>query len=306
MKRIIFGLLVFCITLFLTGLARAEKMRIGFLEQIDATIDVPDAIKQNLKDAIRLSLVNSGKFEVVDRNQKDINRLFEEMKFSEERVGRVDANDPKKAEFGKLAGMEYMALVTINDFFTGEEASKFQATSPGNKVVVRIGVNLRLLNASTGRIQLEKSVSAKKLSVAKASGGQPDVLDMELVNKVIKALAEKTVRQVMDEAYPILILERSGNIAFVNRGKDSGIAVGDEMEVFIIKKVIDEGVQETVDIARPVGKVKVTNISEKTAQVEILEDFGIAKECVLKPMNQERAAADVTKSIDKKMQTDDW
>jgi len=281
-------------------------MRVGFVEQIDSTVDVPDAIKQNLKEAIRQNLVNSGKFEVVDRNQKDINRLFEEMRFSDERIGRVDTNDAKTAEFGKISGMEYMVLVSINDFFSGEEASKFQKTDPGNKAVVRLGVNLRLLNASTSRIQLEKIVSAKRLSAIKAGVAQME-MDMELVNKAIKTLAEKVVRQVMDEVYPILIIERNGSSAFINRGKDSGITVGEEMDVFVMKKVTDEGTQETVDLAKAVGKVKVINVSDKTAEVEVTEDFGVSKGCVVKVLDKDQSVAeDVAKTIEKQKNAEDW
>ncbi|MFH0754846.1 MAG: CsgG/HfaB family protein [Candidatus Omnitrophota bacterium] len=304
MYKLIVGLLACVVTCLFPLSAQAEKMRIGFVEQIDATVDVPDTIKQNLKEAIRQNLVNSGKFEVVDRNQKDIGRLFEEMKLSDERLGRVDPNDTKKAEFGKLAGMEYMVLVSINDFFSGTEASKFQTTEPGNKAVVRLGVNLRLLNASTSKIQLEKSVTAKRVSAVKAPEGQ---LDMELANKSIKALADKVVRQVMDEAYPVLILEKNGTSAFINRGKDSGIVAGDEMEVYVIKKVTDDGIQETVDLAKSVGKIKVTNVSDKTSEAEVVEDFGVSKGCVAKMKDKDQATTeDVAKNIEKKKKAEDW
>ncbi len=304
MHRLIISLFLFSFIALPPISAHAEKMRVGFVEQIDSTVDVPEAIKQNLKEAIRQNLVNSGKFEVVDRNQKDINRLFEEMKFSDERIGRVDTNDAKKAEFGKISGMEYMVLVSINDFFSGEEASKFQKTDPGNKAVVRLGVNLRLLNATTSRIQLEKIVSAKRLSAIKAGVGQ---MDMELVNKAIKTLAEKVVRQVMDEVYPILIIERNGSSAFINRGKDSGITVGEEMDVFVMKKVTDDGTQETVDLAKAVGKVKVINVSDKTAEVEVTEDFGVSKGCVVKVLDKDQSVAeDVAKTIEKKKNAEDW
>jgi len=304
MHRLIISLFLFSFIALPPISAHAEKMRVGFVEQIDSTVDVSDAIKQNLKEAIRQNLVNSGKFEVVDRNQKDINRLFEEMKFSDERIGRVDTNDAKKAEFGKISGMEYMILVSINDFFSGEEASKFQKTDPGNKAVVRLGVNLRLLNASTSRIQLEKIVTAKRLSAIKAGVGQ---MDMELVNKTVKMLAEKVVRQVMDEVYPILIIERNGSSAFINRGKDSGITVGEEMDVFVMKKVTDDGTEETVDLAKAVGKVKVTNVSDKTAEVEVTEDFGVCKGCVVKMLDKDQSVAeDAAKTIEKKKNAEDW
>ena len=232
-KKIIFSL--FYSMVLSAPFVYADKMSIGFVEQIDSTVAVSDMVKQNLKESIRQNLVNSGKFDVVDRNQQDINRLFEEMKLSDQRVGRVDVNDTNKAEYGKLAGMEYMVLVSINDFYVGQEASKFQNTAPGMRSVVRLGVNLRLLHTSTGKIQLEKSVVAKKTSNNPVEA-QPGVLDMELLNKTIKALSDKVLRQVMDEVYPVLILERNGNSAFINRGQDSGIVVGDEMNVFAMQK----------------------------------------------------------------------
>ena len=187
-----------------------------------------------------------------------------------------------------------------------QEASKFQNTSPGSKPIIRLGVDLRLLNTSTGKIQLEKSVAAKKTSQSSVEL-QPDALDMELVNKTIKSLSDKIVRQMMDEVYPVLILERNGNSAFINRGQDSGIAVGDEMEVFAMQKTTDEGTQETVNLAHSVGKIKVSSVSDKTSEVEITEDFGISKGCVAKSIDKDKAAVDdIKKDLDKKANAQDW
>ena len=304
-KKIIFSL--FYSMVLSAPFVYADKMSIGFVEQIDSTVAVSDMVKQNLKESIRQNLVNSGKFDVVDRNQQDINRLFEEMKLSDQRVGRVDVNDTNKAEYGKLAGMEYMVLVSINDFYVGQEASKFQNTAPGMRSVVRLGVNLRLLHTSTGKIQLEKSVVAKKTSNNSVEA-QPGVLDMELLNKTIKALSDKVLREVMDEAYPVLILERTGNSAFINRGQDSGIVVGDEMNVFAMQKTTDEGTQETVNLAHSVGKIKVSSVSDKTSEVEITEDFGVSKGCVAKLMDMDEsvAANAIKKDLEKKANAADW
>ena len=304
-KKIIFSL--FYSMVLSAPFVYADKMSIGFVEQIDSTVAVSDMVKQNLKESIRQNLVNSGKFDVVDRNQQDINRLFEEMKLSDQRVGRVDVNDTNKAEYGKLAGMEYMVLVSINDFYVGQEASKFQNTAPGMRSVVRLGVNLRLLHTSTGKIQFEKSVVAKKTSNNSVEA-QPGVLDMELLNKTIKALSDKVLREVMDEAYPVLILERTGNSAFINRGQDSGIVVGDEMNVFAMQKTTDEGTQETVNLAHSVGKIKVSSVSDKTSEVEITEDFGVSKGCVAKLMDMDEsvAANAIKKDLEKKANAADW
>ena len=298
---LLIGFFLFCITY---SYAYAEKLRIGFVEEIDTTIPTPDFIKKNLRDSIRQNMVNSGKFEVVDRSEKDMNRLFEEMKFSDERVGRVDVTDEKKAEYGKIAGMEYMVLVTINDFFSGLEKSKFQTIRQEDKNVLRLGANLRLINTSTGKIKIEKSVTTKKYSSFVVGGGS---IDTELANKTIKSLSDKIVRKIMDELYPISIVERVGNIVFINRGQDNGLKVNDALEVFTIKKVIDESTQEDVSLAYSIGKIKITNVSDDTSQAEIIEDFGVTKGCIAKMLDtKEETAESIKKDIDKKISAEDW
>jgi hypothetical protein len=293
-------IILFSLVAVLSSPAYAEKMKIGFVEEVDATVEVPDVVRQNLKEAVRKNFVESGKFDVVDRTQKDVDRLFEEMKFSDERIGRVDVNDDKKAEYGKMSGMEYMVLVNINDFFSGGEPSKFQQTDPGNKPVVRVGANVRLLNTSTGKIHLEKSLSAKRISRKAVSGG-------DLTKKAVEMLAEKVSLAVMDEIYPIMIIQKTGNSAFINRGKDSAITAGQEMNVFVADQVLDEGTGEMLDLMKEVGKVKVKNVSEKTAEVEIVEDFGVDKGCILKPVDQEAVMAeDIAETIEQKKNAEDW
>ena len=51
-NNIIPGLVLFCTVAFLPNISFADKMSIGFVEQIDSTVDVPDTIKQNLKNAL--------------------------------------------------------------------------------------------------------------------------------------------------------------------------------------------------------------------------------------------------------------
>jgi curli biogenesis system outer membrane secretion channel CsgG len=297
--------LAFLLISIMPGYVHAEKMRIGFAEEIDSTVDVPDFIKANLRDSVRQNLIDSGKFEVVERNQKDIKRLLDEMYSSSERVGRVDIADDKKAEFGRIAGIEYMVLITINDFFSGVEQSKFEKVKTADKPAVRVGANLRLVNTSTAKIKLEKSVSAKKSSNSRIQGGGAD---REASNKAIEALSGKIIKNIIDELYPILILDRSGSSAFINRGKDSGIKMNDTLEVFAVKKVLDEGTQEDVELAYPVGKIKITSLSDKTAQAEIMEDFGITKGCIAKVPDSDESSSikEIRKDMNKKTSDEDW
>ena len=318
MKNIFCSVMIILIFAFtLPQVVLAEKTSIGFVDTADSSLNVPDFIKMNLKEALRQGFVDAGKFEIVDRNEQDLKKLFEEMKFSGERVAMVDVNDQKKAEYGKIAGMEYMVIININDFYTGFQSSKFQTTSPEGRFVTRVGANLRLINSSTGKVILEKSVTVKKSIDAKsastqefsinkeenktdsqtgpvekikdANGGRVWQINTELANKVIKSLADKIVRKIVDELYPIKILVRSGSSVSLNRGRDNGIKVGDEMSVFTVKKVMDDDTEDILDLLHPVGKIKITSVSEKTAEAEITEDSGVAKDCTARLQEAEEA-----------------
>lgn len=283
----------------------AEKIKIGFIEEIDTSVDVPSVIQQNLKESIRCALVNSGKFDVFDRNQKDLSRLVEEMKFSDERLGRVDINDSKKAEFGKISGIEYIVLLGINDFLVGQEKSKFQKPLADEKSFIRLGVSLRLLNSSTGKIQLEKDIIEKQYSSIKLTNEE---FDIGLSNKTINLLTRKITRQIIEELYPILILEKTGASAFINCGKDAGIVVGEEFEVYATKNVLDDVTLNNLAIEKSVGKVKVIRISPKTSEVEIIEDFGIDKGCIIRSQDSENQPVkkNISENIQKKKNGDDW
>ena len=276
-----FGFLLF-LTILSARYLYAEKMRLGLVEEIGSSIEVPDSIKSNLKDNIRERLINSGKFDIIVRSEKDLKKLFEEQKFSSERIGRVDNSDDKKAEFRKISGIEYMASITINDFYDGVEASKFKKVGTPEKYIIRLGVNLKIINSSTGNIKLGKSITAKEFKEKNSYYSQGGSADQELVNKTIASLSNKITQRIIDELYPIKVLDKTGNSVFINRGKEHGIKQGNVLEVFAIKKTTDEDTQEEVNLEYSVGKIKVVNVSDKTSQAEIVEDFGINKGCIAK------------------------
>ena len=112
MKKIILSCCVSLIfSLSFCQLSSAEKLRMAILEEVDNTVTVPVIAVTNLRDFVRESLNLSGKVDIVSRDEGQLKKLFEEQKFSSERIGRVDVNDEKKAEYGKIAGIEYVMLL---------------------------------------------------------------------------------------------------------------------------------------------------------------------------------------------------
>lgn len=308
LKKLIFLLVLFSVIIVGTNVY-AEKMRIALQEEVDSSIEIPEFIQENLKNKIREKINNSKKFDVIMRNQKDIKRLLEEQKFSDERIGRVDTEDEKRAQYGKFAGVEYFVSVDIKDFYEGMEEARFKKVKSEDKHFVRLEVGLRLLHASTGRIKLEKSLVDKE---SKQVGGYYDSdisSDRETVNKLIDKISGKIVKEILNELYPIKILKKMGNSVFLNRGEESGIKKGSELEVFAIEKVKDEDTDEEVNLEMPVGKIRITSASGKTSQGEIIEDMGINVEnCIARVTTEESLKAKVIKkNIEEKEEDDeDW
>jgi len=308
-KNSIFLLIIFSLTILSTNVY-AEKMRIALSEELDSSIAVPEFIQKNLKDEIREKLINSKKFDVITRSQKDIKRLFEEQKFSDERIGRVDIEDEKKAQYGKIAGVEYFIVIGIRDFYEGIEQSKFKRVKSKDKYFARLEVGLKLLNTSTGRTQLEKSIIDKKSKKVTGHFSSGETSDREVINKVIDSVSSKIVSEILNELYPIKILKKMGNSVFINRGKEHGIKKGNELEIFAVEKVKDEDTDEEVRLEMPVGRIKITSVSGKTSQGEIIEDMGInIKNCIAKLVIDKGAAKAraIKKSIEEKEEDDeDW
>ena len=285
----------------------AGKMRVGLAEKLDSSVPLPSFVEENLKIKIREKMIDSGKFDVIERSEKDLRRLFEEQKFSSERIGRVDISDEKKAEYGKIAGIEYLILITVNDFYEGTESSKFKKMNAHGRDVLRLGANLRIVHTSTGRIKVDKGVTAK--AFRKKNGySQGAHLDRSAANEAIESLSKKIVRNILDELYPIRILDRSGKIVFINRGVKHNIAINDSLEVFAIKKTMDVDTKEEVDLEYSVGKIKIVSISDRTSKAEIVEDFGINKGCIAR-LDENRAAIEFKKigaEIEEKRDAKDW
>ncbi len=301
-----------CVTIGLItqGIYAGEKMRLGLSDEIATSVKLPDFVTGTLRSKVREHLVNSKKFDVISRSSKDMKKLFEEIKFASSRIGRVNEDDKKKAEYGKIAGIEYAIFIEVNDWFVGNESSKFKNINAPSRQLVRIGASLRIVHTSTARLKAEKSVTCKQYKAIRGGNyGGHSAPDRELANKVLDALALNICSMIMDELYPIKVVEKMGKQLFLNRGKAHGIKKGLLYEICALKKTKDEDTGEMLELEFPVGKAKVVSVAAKTSRAMILEDFGINKGCVAKlvePTADAKKASHTKKKAKTEIREKEW
>jgi TolB-like protein len=104
-RNIIISILCLALTLLIGNAQALEKMTIAVMDLEPQGVD--PAIARTLSEIMRTELLNTGRFEVLERAQMD--RLIEEMKLQQ--TGLTDAQDA--AELGKMLNVEKLIIGSI-------------------------------------------------------------------------------------------------------------------------------------------------------------------------------------------------
>jgi TolB-like protein len=222
-----------------------------------------------LMDVFNRVLVNTRKFNVVDRKRLD--RIRSEQKFG--RSGLVDAGT--RARIGKILGAEYLVMGTVTDYSVAPPRE--MAYGSGWTRPVRISVEVQVVDSSSGQI-----VSAKKsVGTAQSRVSDPNAagrIPREALEKAAEEVANDAVIRILSAAYPIKIVDVSGDEVRLNRGEGGGVEVGSVLRCFAPgKKLIDPDTKESLGTSEiPAGSVRVTEVLAKVSVARVLENSGLA------------------------------
>jgi hypothetical protein len=103
-----------------------------------------------------------------------------------------------------------------------------------------------------------------------------------------RTICEKVSNRVVDIAYPVRVIAKTGKIVTLNRGDGSDIATGQLWEVFALgEELIDP--DTGVSLGREevsVGTLRITRVNPKTSQGAIVDDYGIEKLALVRKVVQ--------------------
>jgi len=285
-RKLTNGLIFFCFTI--ATLANAQtRPRIAVLEfdNISGEIRGVDRklLGRKVAEQILVEIVNSGKFDVVERTQ--IEKAMTEQNFSIS--GAVDPT--QAAQIGKISGVDFLVVGTITEANYAVETAKtsFLVKVAKQKETVLVKLTAKLMNVQTASIIAaetasgsaeQKSSSNTYRSKTKESSASTlvDKAASEAARKISKKFIPKAIEIFKPAKAKILVAAIDGTSATLNKGTNAGINKGDTMEFYREgDPITDPETGNVLKIKRTlIGRGVVQAVDSGYAEVAITESIG--------------------------------
>ena len=220
------------------------------------------------------ALVNTRKFEILER--EEIKALVKEIEFGESELVAMQ----KAVQIGNMVGADYIVIPEIN-YVESVKEEKAVPYLGGTQVSLKMKLStaVRTVSVATGKIIASNVNELEKAKKMKGNSSEPQKAErmavLELMGEAFKESTMAEAANIADAAYPIRVMGVHGTYVMLNRGRGS-ILPGEELKVFSAGEVIIDpdtkenlGFQETY-----IGKIRVTEVDQKTCKAEILEKVG--------------------------------
>ena len=219
-----------------------------------------DPMGKQASDILSAKLAASGKFLLIER--QDYDKIVEEL--------------DKSGGISQQIGADYIIIGSVTEFGRKTVGTQKVFTS-SKKQIVEVGVNLRLVDVSTGMvIYSEEAKGEAETENKKVMGlGKSADYDATLADKAISAaitkLVENVINKCMDKPWKAYILSVEDGVYFVSGGASQGIKAGDTFTVMEKgKKVKNPQTGLMIELpGKVVGKIKIEQTLGDTPQDEV-------------------------------------
>ncbi len=291
-NKIVIAAFVLIFTVQTSAWSQKETIGITAVKPTPALVQSVDrAGKRNEMDRVLQSMNGqlidrmnaTRKFQIVARS--DLDDLMKEQDFTSS--GNVDPGDKSAAQRFKLAGVKYLLVTTADDFQDYNETATFQGTGrKAMKRVIRFSCVGKIYDSTNGKL-LESAnfqICNKDISEIKTYSIMDGMMSEELLVAIAREMAGKIANRVTDVIFPPKVLSKRDKQITINRGDGTDIAVGQIWNAFAIgEELIDPDTKESLGKEEIlIGKIKIASVLPKTSTAEIIEDFGIEKEAILR------------------------
>ncbi len=242
-------------------------------------------------EAIDSELINSfqqtRRFDLFARS--DLSAVLAEQNLASS--GNLDLDDPDTAQAFQLGGVQYLVVTTVTDFQDYEETATFEAIGKtATKRILRIGAIAKIYDTTTGKLLETARVETTERDIedepAYRSVRTGELSD-NLLAVLSKAAADNVAGRVVEVLYPARIVGMTGKIVLFNRGDGFDISPGEVWAVFGEgEEMVDPDTGESLgSVEAEVGKVRVIEVLPKVTRAEVIEDYGIERLQIVRPVN---------------------
>lgn len=277
-------LLTICLLLVLAGTVGAMQVR-----QRIAVSALEDKARSSynvgtgLADVLTTALVNTGRFQVFERDQ--LARVMEEQALGTSGL----VTQQTAPQIGRLLGVQAIVYGSVTEFSTQQDSVGLGTFLGGvgfSRTTARVTIDIRLIDTTTGEILVAHTATGEESE----AGGVLLVPGMVIgaTSDFDKTLEGKAARQAIDEIVNAItikmrdvpwsgaVVQTDGNRVFINAGMETGITNGMEFNVYSKgMELIDPttglslGAMETLT-----GIIQVMDVKERYAICRIISGSG--------------------------------
>ena len=290
-------------TCALAAVSSAQAKAGGGLKKRLAVMDFDDKtghgswhIGSGMADMLTTSLVKSGKFIVIERQQL-------EAVLKEQAMGLSGAITPQSAaQVGKLLGVELMVIGSVNEFgekegrVGGSVGSRLGGKLGGIRNVgvesktARVGLDIRLVNTTTGEIVAAEGIAEEETKKGLDVGhdefsfsndaGWDNTLAGKATRKAVVKVVELVTKAMDNVAWAGKIIAiNADKTLMIKPGAQGGVKVGDTFTVYSMgQEVVDPetglslGAEETL-----AGTIQVIDVKDQFAKAKAVSGSGFKK-----------------------------
>ena len=237
---------------------QAAKMVVA-IDKFENEANCPDELFQALRSRITDNIINTRKFDVVERQR--MGSVLSEQKNAAS--GLTTEESAPEANKIKAAGFVlYGSVLSLGR--DGSSVSLVGVSS--SKDTVKVELQLRIANAESGKILSSKTIRATKSQSRMAGDGQrvSGNVEEQAIQDAIREASKKVTDALMDLAFPAKIITINDADMLVNLTKEQ-TEIGAIYEVFAIgKELFDPDTKESLGTAETfVGKIEISRAMPK-------------------------------------------
>lgn len=166
------------LSLFLSAFCGAQDDSLPTIAVADFTSEVSTELRHGLPEEITERLVNSGRFQVYERDK--LHAIMNEQEFQQSGF-----SDPQSAvSIGRIMGVRYILTGNILDF--GKEVRNFTGYGVRSKTTIyRLSANMRVIDIESGKVLFSKNGTSEEMSTqSNGLGTSDETVDTRLAKKL--------------------------------------------------------------------------------------------------------------------------